>query len=864
MAMNAAAVQGSDKAALAGDAQPTRPLWQVPLFLVGVGVLTSICLTRPLGGDIVNRQLDSELREVRKLLNRPELDAAQAEKTVDIASRALQRTQTVPNRAGEAHYLQGLARARLALILNNPTRVEDSPRVVELWHAALEDFDAALNLSVPDSDRGRLNYRRAQAGFYTDENPVAVATRLQESAEMAEDKAEAYGLLVQAWMKVTPPRLKEALAANEKLRLVPPPVSEEVLATARLQGGQLLLNPDWPTRDANDRLKRVEEACKVLENVKPPAAPAEVVLEARVLRGQCYMDLNRWAEAGILWQKLLDENGPTWSLRGKVLYLRGRCYCKVDPPQLKEALAAWQECAEGHYPNHAVAADLARAELQVQERHLDQVLPALERALQGVNKPTEWTNPLVSLKRLDEQFETTLTVLSKEGAYDIALHVAEVYARVAPPGRAARLRGDLSAEWARGWRTASACWLIRQDDGVRALLLRAGSAYKAAADEAAPADPSEALWLAAGCLLEAGDANATLAVLQHYLEQKDPQPAHAAEAYARLGELLSKANRVDEAENAYRACIACPGFPPTFALRARCRVAEILMLRGKVDQAEQILEENIAAAQGEDDVEIIEETCFALGNIYFNRRQYNEAKTWLAKAPAQVRNLRAALRAHYQLAESYRYLAIKAAQLIESQKRSHEEAIAQNRQGLDNPDAIRITVALHKDMLKKAEAEYQWVQDNLARVPAAERTLTPDEQAQVPFVRADCLFYMEKYGEAQAVYEEQVAYYTKCLQDSADADIVAGPAGVTPNVSRHPPDGGVATGIDRGLARWAAARRRLDAKGGVLRCLAVQGRREQVQQLDAEIRRLLVDMDEKVRGEWEAWLKLATDARAVP
>ncbi len=136
-------------------------------------------------------------------------------------------------------------------------------------------------------------------------------------------------------------------------------------------------------------------------------------------------------------------------------------------------------------------------------------------------------------------------------------------------------------------------------------------------------------------LLEAGDADQTLAVLRRYLEQKEPQPAHAAEAYARLGELLTRANQLDEAENAYRACIACVGFPPAFALRARCRLAEILVARGKVDKAEEILKENFAAAQREFDDEITEETCFALGSIYFNRREFNEAQTWLAQAPSR-------------------------------------------------------------------------------------------------------------------------------------------------------------------------------------------------------------------------------------
>ncbi len=265
---------------------------------------------------------------------------------------------------------------------------------------------------------------------------------------MAEDKAEAYGLLVKAYLDQNPPKLKEALKANEKLRLVPPPVSEEVLAAARLQGGELLLRPEWPTRDANDRTKRVEEACKVLENVKPAAAPAEVVLAARLLRGQCYMELNRWAEAGQLWKKLLDEGGKSWPLRGMGAVSAGQVLLQGRPASSSlEAVNARQECAEGHYPNHAVAADLARAELLVQEHHLDQVLPALDRALRGVSKPTEWTNPLVSLKQLGAQFETTLTVLSHEGAYDIAPGVCPGVCPRGPTGSRRPAARDLAAEW---------------------------------------------------------------------------------------------------------------------------------------------------------------------------------------------------------------------------------------------------------------------------------------------------------------------------------------------------------------------------------------------------------------------------------
>jgi hypothetical protein len=46
--------------------------------------------------------------------------------------------------------------------------------------------------------------------------------------------------------------------------------------------------------------------------------------------------------------------------------------------------------------------------------------------------------------------------------------------------------------------------------------------------------------------------------------------------------------------------------------------------------------------------------------------------------------------------------------------------------------------------------------------------------------------------------------------------------------------------------------------GGVLRCVAVQGRKDEVQQLAAEIRAMLVDMPADVQALWEDWLKKAT------
>ncbi len=92
-------------------AHPFRQLWQVPMFLAGVGVLATVCLGRPPAGEVVARQLDRELATARQLLNRSDGDVKAA---LDHARRALKRAEAFPDRLAEAHFLTGSAEARLA------------------------------------------------------------------------------------------------------------------------------------------------------------------------------------------------------------------------------------------------------------------------------------------------------------------------------------------------------------------------------------------------------------------------------------------------------------------------------------------------------------------------------------------------------------------------------------------------------------------------------------------------------------------------------------------------------------------------------------------------------------------------------
>src|SRR5262249_223307 len=138
--------------------------------------------------------------------------------------------------------------------------------------------------------------------------------------DSADDRAEGYRLLTEAYLRLPEPNLKAAIEVNEKLRLVPklPP---EAQAQAQLQGGELLV-----------RLHRAEDARKVVKNISTQAPP-RVLSQARVLRAQSFQTENRFSEASDEWKKLLSDTREPLPNRSLVLYFLGVCEAKDGKQQ---------------------------------------------------------------------------------------------------------------------------------------------------------------------------------------------------------------------------------------------------------------------------------------------------------------------------------------------------------------------------------------------------------------------------------------------------------------------------------------------------------------------------------------------------
>ena len=231
----------------AGNEAPPRQFWQAPLFLAGLALLALVCYRRSFSTDRTAKEIDHYLAEARQVLNRANGDCRVA---ADAARKALDLAAQYPDRQGEAFFLLGSAEVRLA-------DRAPAPAAAEMWKGARHDLEEADRLGVGEPDLGRLHYRLAKTMFHTDADPKDVADHLAASVEMADDRAEGYQLLTDAYLHLPEPNVAAALAANEKLRQVYL-ISPELMGLAQLQGAELLLRlgPD-----------RADEARKVLDKI---------------------------------------------------------------------------------------------------------------------------------------------------------------------------------------------------------------------------------------------------------------------------------------------------------------------------------------------------------------------------------------------------------------------------------------------------------------------------------------------------------------------------------------------------------------------------------------------------------------------
>ena len=773
-----------------GAGPSLRGLWQAPAFVLGLGALAAVALLRPLlaSGEAAS-PLKRDLSEARRILERPDGDPEQAAK---LAQHVLDAKDQHPELAGQADLLLGTARMRQA------AKAEGN-QATDLWTEARKRLEAAEKEGVPEGEKARLHFRLGVAGFYTHDDLDHVIALITPTIDQSDDAVLGYTVLTQAYLQHSPPNLTSARALNLKLRNLPE-AKEEALAPARLLGGELEL-----------RLGKPEEARRVLENLGPAATP-EMQAKARRLCARSYQDQMHWPEAAALWQKALADGQST----GEALYNLGLCARRQD--QGADAANFWNQCVQAG-GDEGRAAALALAEMRFKGPNPETALEMFTRVVDGVKPGDDWPGKLTDRASVVKLFQEAGKAYLENHQFDSAVRLAEPFAAVAAPGEADVLRGKASSEWARSRRdeakAAAADAKPAAEEQARQLFLQAAAAYAAAA-QAAPNDPvpGEYLWHSARCSWEARDLEQASARLEAVLKieptdderKQDWYVQREGEAEYLLGEVRRARNDADGATSAYRECIK---YMTPFAYRARYRLALAAEARGDLDDAKDDLELNLRLLRTADpDPEAEEQSRFALGNIYYKRRDYLQVVEQLGAAVKRFPTNPEGTRAHFHLADSYRRLA---------DLQMADATAADATVGKDKRDHA---LQMHRVYLTNAKDQFL----ELAAVldgPDGKGLLTLEEQVQVPFMAADCLFDLGDYDTALMAYKILAERYPGRLEG-------------------------------------------LNALGGMVRCYSALGDMTNMRQRLEEIDVLLPKMPKQVQEQWSQWLTVARKPVSTP
>jgi hypothetical protein len=641
---------------------PLRQLWQVPTFLLGLLAIAAVCAVRPPWHMSHGPADPPALAELRELLKQTDFDRDRALK---LGAEAVHGAGT-PAASAEAHFLLGSVYAVLA-DQAGPGKASDQ------WREARANLEQARMIGVAEEDRPRLDYRLAKAWAQTGEAPAKVIAALVSSIDDGArddlaDAARGYGMLAEAYLKLPKPDLAASLAVTEK-QIDQPVVSPDLLAPARLRRGELLA-----------RLNRLDEADDVLKKIMAPVA---VAAQARRLRVRLLEHTERWAEAAPIWREILDDRTSPPQDRQTVLYHLGLCQCNAG--RKEEALSVWEDCLRTDGPGEeGSAAALGIAELRARERQFEPALAALERAVREVKEPGQWHNSLIALAGAREVFEAACKGATAAGAFEASMKAAQLYERLALPGRAHELRAEAAVAAAGAAREKVRGAPAEEQPGLyleeESQLCEAGEAYQKAAEaQTDPVERAERLWSAANRFYDGRDTRRAAAAFVQFLKiAEQPDQLSARRFIARLNEAWYKAGKAyqtaypDDAEkmkeaSAYfdKAATSLEGNSP-YVYRARYEYAltkRIPDVNGGwrwTDDAEAILEKNLTQLRTnpDRDEEARENTLYALGYLYFDRREQRDSITraieTLEEALRFFQSNPQSLVARYQLAESYR------------------------------------------------------------------------------------------------------------------------------------------------------------------------------------------------------------------
>ncbi len=529
-------------------------LWQVPAFFLGLLAFIATFVTAPSRRDNSAADFQAEVTSLRRGLDpdqeKPAVLVAQAE-------NLLARLPQFKRRAGEIHFLAGSAYFRQSAQCS-PDTLESNQK------KAISHFEEALALGPPPADMMALQYRLGFTLYRQGRDQKRAIELMAASVDKGSDRpAQAYGLLVQAYLALPKPNVEAALDKNLKQLELTDVRNVEEMALARLKRGELLLRKE-DRGEAFKELKRIGKG-----------APRELRLKARLLQTGICEEEGQWNTAVELWKELLPDAQTIQGGKARVLYALGLAYRRSEPPQLEQATNCWREAFElGGNEGEAAGMRLGEMVLYGPKTDVAEALKIWAKVLESVRTPNDYKILALDISQAREVLDHACLFLLENQQYQATRSIAEVFKKIDHAGvadeRLAQAAEGMAWELQKEAKRLGPLEAGPKFEEVRVQFHRAAVAFEEAAAARAEEGQAAVYWRSAQCFLAAKDPQSAAPILNKFLKLEKNE-GRLAEGWLVLAETFQALGNKENAQGAYFKCIEIPATP--FAARARYQLA---------------------------------------------------------------------------------------------------------------------------------------------------------------------------------------------------------------------------------------------------------------------------------------------------
>jgi tetratricopeptide (TPR) repeat protein len=606
----------TDTAALAPKRpapDPTRHVWQVPLFLVGAAVFVAAWQGwLPLGTPDPAADFTRDLAALRTAYEKVTPDRDELK---DLLGRVAARVDSFPEQAPLARFALGSGYARLAELTPNPDEARGH------WTLAKQHFERVRGEELRDPvDPPKLAYRSAKARVAVGlppNTPVAelrLHITLLGNAPFGEEPGEAGRLQADLAMRLSPPDLQTAMES----------LTRYLKATGIATPAASLARAKYQLGDIHFRLKQPERAREWLEGVGSDAP--DVIGPAKFLLARVRMSEVNWLGATRDLEAVRANPAVPPALKATAAYHLG--ICKLNTHEHDAAARAFEEALKAE-PPEGIAAAVRLAELYLRAdgaaKHTAAV-DLLAAAVKGVTDPKDFRNPLVRLNEAVAVFELAISKLLEDGAYEPAVKATELYKSLSAAGREREMRAKALEAWA----TA----LQKSGGDYKPKAAAAAGEYKALAALQPDVSVKAEVYRRAAALYKLADnPEAAVAVLQDATKLPQLPESASGPVWSDLADALiatkSSAKEIIDAFNQAMKAAGPTGTATRYRLArqfAEARRPELIPLSRELFR--QIAQqENVSAAEQE----YHERAMVELAHEFIRAGNFPEAEVWLRK-----------------------------------------------------------------------------------------------------------------------------------------------------------------------------------------------------------------------------------------